>query len=146
MNVLNKLDMRNVSDRSELVLYSSLEPCHMCLGMVYLTGIKTIRSAARDLHMGTSHFIYEDAFLRTKQIDYKNEGGDEEMFSLVLQSYFEVKQVAARKDTAALECYRRTNETAVEIAEKLYLRRILDQYAVQGKSCGEVYDIIMDLI
>ena len=140
VNVLSRLDLRNNADPSEMTLYSSMEPCHMCLGMIYMTGIKKIRSAAADLHLGMAHLLYEDAFLRSRKIDYKSIGGDAELFQLVIQSYYEIKH---RKDSSILECYRRTNNTAVEIAEKLYFRRILDQYAVEEKTCEAVFDMIL---
>ena len=95
--------------------------------------------------MGSAHFLYDDAFLRSKQINYRNEGGDAELFTLVLHSYFEIKQITNKKDSSALECYRRTNETAVEIAEKMYFRRILDQWSIQEKTCEEVYNMIMKI-
>ena len=144
-NALFDLDLRYCHDPSKLTLYSSMEPCHMCLGMINLTGIKNICSASSDLHMGSAHFLYDDAFLRSKQINYRNEGGDAELFTLVLHSYFEIKQITNKKDSSALECYRRTNETAVEIAEKMYFRRILDQWSIQEKTCEEVYNMIMKI-
>lgn len=145
INVLNSIDMRRIENKDDLILFTSMEPCHMCLGAISISGIRYICSASRDLYYGMTHYIYDDPMIRANKIKHKVEGGDIEFFQLVLQSYFEIGQVAVKKDSSALECYRRTNEDAMEIAEKLYLRRAFQQLSIKDAPCSEIYDMIMKL-
>ena len=145
INAINQLSLRNVESNSGLTIYSSMEPCFMCLGAIAISNIKEIHSASRDLFYGATHHLYDDAALIAKNISFHSESGDIEFFQIVLQSYFEVKRVSERNSPHALECYRRTNSSAVKLAEKLYLRRTLQQMSYQDHPCSEVYDMIMKL-
>lgn len=145
VNAINRLDIYSMADKEDLILYTSMEPCHMCLGTAFISRVKTIFAASRDLYFGSSHFIYDDPMIRANNIKYIHESGDIELFQLVLQSYYEIMQISDSKDTTALNCYKSTNETAFEIAEKLYIRRSLQQLSIQGKPCSEIYDMIMKI-
>ena len=145
INAINQLDQKSVESSENMVLYTSMEPCLMCLGAVVISNIKEIHAAARDLFYGASHCLYNDNSLISSNISYYAESGDIEFFQIVLQSCFEIRMIAMKHSTYILECYRRANGSAVEVAEKLSLRRTLQQMLYQDRPCSEVYDMIMEL-
>ena len=145
INAINQIDQKSVESSEEMVLYTSMEPCLMCLGAVVISNIKEIHAAARDLFYGASHCLYDDASLISSNISYYAESGDIEFFQIVLQSCFEIQMIARKHSPCILECHRRANGSAVEVAEKLHLRRTLQQMSYQNRKCSEVYDMIMKL-
>ena len=55
-------------DRTELTLYTSLEPCPMCVGAIGMCGIKTVRYAARDPFVGCADLLDKPELLRREGI------------------------------------------------------------------------------
>ncbi|OPZ21690.1 MAG: tRNA-specific adenosine deaminase [Firmicutes bacterium ADurb.BinA205] len=57
INAINQLSLRDVESNNGLTIYSSMEPCLMCLGAIAISNIKEIHSASRDLFLrcNTSH-------------------------------------------------------------------------------------------
>lgn len=144
-NALTALDLRSGVSPDKLTLFTSLEPCHMCMGMIALTGIKNVRCASSDLYMGTAHYLTDDPYYRSLAISCRTESGDIEIFQLVLISCFMIKQLSNRFDSSALNCYRRTNEIAVDIAEKLCMRRVLDRMVIEKKTAEEVFNTVITI-
>lgn len=52
MMALIELDVNSVVDVHDLVLYTTMEPCPLCLGAWYMSGIRHLRYAARDPYAG----------------------------------------------------------------------------------------------
>ncbi len=67
LNALMNLDHRRL-DRHRSVLYSALEPCPMCLGAFYMSGLRQLRYAARDPYAGSVDMLGSTTYLSKKQI------------------------------------------------------------------------------
>ena len=93
INAINQLDRKSVESSEEMVLYTSMEPCLMCLGAVVISNIKEIHAAARDLFYGATHHLYDDAALIAADISCHYESGDIEFFQIVLRCHIRIIRV-----------------------------------------------------
>ena len=143
-NALRRLDTSKYNPRS-LTLYSTMEPCPMCLGTAVMANINRLRYAARDPHCGFVHIKDEDDYLRSKNLDYCFENDEKELVQLTIQSYHELRYISMGGGDGVLNKFRLLNGKAVGIAEKLFAERKLDSLAESGESFGDVYDFIVSV-
>lgn len=68
VNALLGLDYASVSPH-DLTLYTTVEPCPLCIGAVCMAGLKTIRYAARDAWSGSTNLLEASPYLRWKRIE-----------------------------------------------------------------------------
>jgi tRNA(Arg) A34 adenosine deaminase TadA len=54
--------------RSQCILYTSMEPCPLCAGGIYMFGIRTIHYAVRDVYAGSTNLFGATPYLSVKQV------------------------------------------------------------------------------
>ena len=140
-NAVRRLDT-SACDIDNVVLYTTMEPCPMCMGTAVMSNIRYLRYAARDPYCGCVHWKEDDPYISGKALDYVHIGGESEFVQLVIQSYHELRCNNGSSENAVLCKFRELSETAVRTAEKLYEGRILDAYAENGTDFSSVYDEI----
>ena len=74
-NALRALDTSKCNVR-ELTLYTTMEPCPMCMGTSVMSNIKHLRYAAHDPYCGSVYLKDTDPYICGKNLDYVHEGGD----------------------------------------------------------------------
>jgi tRNA(Arg) A34 adenosine deaminase TadA len=67
LNTLLQVDRRSV-DVHSCVLYTSMEPCPLCMGAIYMSGIRKIYFAARDGYAGSTDLLGTTPYLSRKTI------------------------------------------------------------------------------
>jgi tRNA(Arg) A34 adenosine deaminase TadA len=67
LNTLLQVDRRSV-DVHSCILYTSLEPCPLCMGAIYMSGIRKIYFAARDAYAGSTDLLGTTPYLSRKSI------------------------------------------------------------------------------
>src|SRR5712691_3457479 len=67
MNALLALDHRDVDVRT-CVLYTSLEPCALCVGALRVLAVPEVRYAARDPTAGSIELLHASTFMRSRLI------------------------------------------------------------------------------
>ena len=65
LNVLLKID-QNTKDVHSLSIYTSLEPCPLCMGAIYMSGIRNVFFAAWDPYAGSVNMIGKTPYLSVK--------------------------------------------------------------------------------
>jgi tRNA(adenine34) deaminase len=67
VEALQNLDFTKV-DQHTCVLYSTTEPCPMCMGMFYMSGLRTLYYATRDPYAGSVNLLGTTWYLSRKPI------------------------------------------------------------------------------
>ena len=67
LNALLDLDYSTVNPH-QLTLYTTVEPCPLCIGAICMAGIKQVHFAARDGWAGSTNLLHASPYLRNKQI------------------------------------------------------------------------------
>lgn len=140
---LLKLDTEKHARFREYTLYACMEPCPMCMGTFVMTGLRTLRVAARDRYCGAVHYMEDDPYVKGKNIDVKFEPGDLEFVQLTMQSYYNFRRNNGEPDVVTKQ-FEKDCPKAVALAEALYKERVLDAWAENGMEFGEVYDRIVE--
>ena len=142
VNILSRLDTSVFNSRT-LTLYSTMEPCPMCMGTILMTSLKEVHSAARDNYCGMAHLLESDPYYRSKNIGCTFEGGELELVQLTVQSYFELRHVENGASPKVLEKFAEYCPEAAETAKRLYKTKWLDEAVETGKDMSEVFDHII---
>ncbi len=143
-NLLRRLDMSRF-DPKKLTLYTTMEPCAMCIGTASVSNIRHLRSAAHDPHCGMLHLIDTEPYYIDKALDYVLESGDLELVQLTVQSYYELRCIEFGSSSYMLDSFQRQCPEAAEISKKLYKNKLLDSFAKTGTDFGEVFDLIISM-
>lgn len=142
-NAIRRLTSRGGYDIRAVALYTTMEPCPMCMGTAVMGHIRHLRYAARDPYCGAVHWKDEDPYIHGKQLDYTHVGGETELVQLTLQLCYEIKRVAAGGGAGVLAKLGALRPEALRRAERLSERQALERLARDGAPCGEVYDYIL---
>jgi tRNA(adenine34) deaminase len=141
-NSLRRLDAHACNVRSA-VLYTTMEPCPMCMGTAVMSNIRHLRYAARDPYCGFVHLKDSEPYYLGKGLDYTHEGGELELVQLAMQSYFELRNIEGGAGDRVLCCFAELSSAAVEAARAMYAEKLLDRYAADGREMSFVYDDIV---
>jgi tRNA(Arg) A34 adenosine deaminase TadA len=67
LNALLHFD-RTTHDQRTCAIYTSLEPCPLCMGAIYMMGIRNLHFAARDAYAGSTNLLGTTPYLSNKDI------------------------------------------------------------------------------
>lgn len=144
-NILKKLDTSKF-ETNTLTLYSTMEPCPMCMGTIVMSNIKKVRTAAADTYCGMAHLLETEPYYRAKSIDMIFEGGELEQVQLAIQAYYELRYVEKGHGMHVFDKFMEHCPTATEVAQRMYVEKWLDK-AVDNKTViNDVYDHIVSEI
>ncbi len=80
INAINAIPLKH-QQRRDLTIYTTVEPCPMCLGAIVMSPIRRIRIASRDPYAGSIKLLEKDWYLKKKNMTVKFERGKiEEVF------------------------------------------------------------------
>lgn len=142
MGALLDLDAANRDAVKKLILFTTMEPCPMCMGSLVMTGIRRLRVAARDPYCGAVHYCQDDPYIASKHMDVAFAPPLLETVQLALQSYYEYPRLEAGKTSVVVDLFERDNPRAVAIARILYRERWLDRKVEESASMSEIFDYI----
>ena len=119
LNALLDLDYSTVNPH-QLTLYTTVEPCPLCIGAICMAGIKQVHFAARDGWAGSTNLLHASPYLRNKQI--ATHGPDNERLETIVHMLQVACEVHQRHPRFAefLEVWRSGNPRSVQLGERLY--------------------------
>lgn len=83
INAINAIPLKH-QQRRDLTIYTTVEPCPMCLGALVMSSIRRIRIASRDPYAGSIKLLEKDWYLKKKGMNVKFERGKiEEVFFIL---------------------------------------------------------------
>ncbi len=141
---LTRLDTQKYPDFRGYTLYACMEPCPMCMGTLVMSGLRKLRTAARDGYCGAVNYRDFSRYIKSKNIDVVFEGGDTELVQLTMQIYYELGRIGeSHSGKTVMECFAADRPQALTIARKLYNNRVLDSYAGNNANFSEIFDLII---
>jgi tRNA(adenine34) deaminase len=86
LEALQRLDYAGL-DQHSCSLYTTTEPCPMCMGAFYMSGVRTLHYAARDPYAGSVNMLGSTSYLSRKPI--KVSGPDPALESIIVGLFVE---------------------------------------------------------
>jgi tRNA(adenine34) deaminase len=121
VEALSKVDYEAVEPHA-CSLYTTTEPCPMCLGTFYMSGFRTVQYASRDPYAGSIDLLGTTPYLRRKPILVK--GSFSPALEIVLMAlYIEYDLVTGRerlRQTALYSIWQQAEPRGIAFGEKLY--------------------------
>ncbi|MCM3767690.1 nucleoside deaminase [Neobacillus niacini] len=141
MNALLKLDNRVHQKVNSYVLYTTMEPCPLCFGAFYMSGIRNLEYAAKDKFGGSTNLKDTTPYLSRKPIQINGPIAFLENFSILLNVYFD-QMIGFKRGDKVQKLMAEDYPRAVELAGAWFSgQRLKDfqQLEVQG-----VYEMMLD--
>lgn len=141
MYCVRNFDIEKYPDLGEYHLYTTMEPCPMCMGTIVMGGLRKIHVAAKDRYCGALHYMEFDPYLQSKEIEVFLEEGEMEAVQLAWQGYYELKEHNGVINKV-LKQFQEDCPESIKLAQKMYCEGYLDKCVQDQVPCGRVYDSI----
>lgn len=117
--------------RASSILYTTTEPCPLCMGAVYMSGVRTLHYAAREPHAGSTNMLGTTPYLSRKPIQVFGPP-DLRLEAVITALIVEVELFSWRSaQNVVIPAWRGVIPQGVELGERLYqsgeLRRMLEE-------------------
>ena len=141
MYCVRNLDIGKYPKFYDYHLYTTMEPCPMCMGTIVMGGIRKIHVAAKDKYCGALHYIEKDPYMQSKRMQIYLEEGELEAVQLVQQGYHELRRYRG-ETSKVLRDFEEDCPKAIALARILYGERYLDKCLENNTPYCEIYDTI----
>jgi tRNA(adenine34) deaminase len=138
---VRNLDISKYRNFNHYHLYTTMEPCPMCLGTIVMGGIRSIRTAARDRYCGALHYLEEDPYLRSKAVRSQMGPAEAGRVQIVLQTCHEYRRQT--RNPAVLDAFAVDYPREVALGGLMYRSGLLESCAGKGLPFAGVYDDIL---
>lgn len=145
MYCMRNIDIEKYPSLGEYHLYTTMEPCPMCMGTIVMGGIRKVHVAAKDKYCGALHYINYDSWIKSKNMEIYVEEGELEAVQLAQQGYHELRRYNGEV-SKVLEQFRLDCPKSIETAFIMYQERYLDKCVENNTSYCDIYDHICDLL
>lgn len=142
MEAIQNLDIAQYPHVYTYTLYTSMEPCPMCMGTFVMSNLRKLKVAARDSYAGSVHFCRDDPYIASKKIQAEFKLGLLETVQLVFHTYFDLHRRQGEMNTVT-ELFQKDNPEAVKMAKAFYTERYLEDCAARHVPFGEVFNVIV---
>lgn len=120
MNALVSFDYEQHNPYTS-VLYTSTEPCPLCMGAIRMAGVRTFHFASRDPWAGCSAMTEQVPYLKEKDIrGVPPQSVELERVLIALQLESHLRRNTPKVNPQFIEVYRRELPCATEMGERLY--------------------------
>ncbi len=164
LNALLGLGLPN-PDFPDYSLYTSIEPCPLCMGALYMSGVRQVYFAGEDAYAGATDLLGATPYLSRKPIKVFGpfRGGLAE-FACALHFEYILRQSATSPELAGfshsgpagLSSSRPTESPViaagradfprgVALAEKLFKDGLAQKWAAEGLSAGAAFDKFIEM-
>lgn len=120
-------------------IYSLVEPCPLCMGGIYMAGLRHIHYAFPDAYAGSTNLLGKTAYLGRKPVRaYPLE--QDTLYEIVAAQQMEFNLRRGSRFLDVMAAIRSTSRLGVILGEQLHAEAALQEYGRAGKSAAEVYD------
>ncbi|MDI6770475.1 MAG: nucleoside deaminase [Anaerolineales bacterium] len=126
--------------RNACVLYTTMEPCPLCLGAFYMSGMRTLCYAARDPYAGSTDLIGANWYMAVKPIEvFGPHNPSLETILLAIQVEFDLRDRGEKElNGQVLTRWRAAVPLGVALGEQIYRSGELRKMRERGAFAAEV--------
>ena len=138
LNALLSLRYSDDTDPHQWILYTTMEPCPLCLGALYMSCLRELHYAARDPYAGSTNLLGATPYLSRKPIRFFGPVPDLETVSVVLVVESSMLQESKERSQFVRDVWRKTIPLAVALGERLFERQVLRQLRTANATAAEM--------
>jgi tRNA(Arg) A34 adenosine deaminase TadA len=120
-------------------LYTTMEPCPLCLGAFYMSGLRQLHYAARDSFAGSVNLLGTTPYLSRKPIQVYGPVEALENVSVALVVESMLRDSPADRSQFLLDHWRKVVPMGVALGEHLLARQILSQLQAANATVAEMF-------
>jgi tRNA(adenine34) deaminase len=124
VNCLVQAPRQLFEEMSRGTLYTTLEPCPLCVGAVVMAGVRRVVYAARDGWAGATHLLRVPGYTASKEVAVEGPRPGWETVSLALNAASTLRWSLRADDL--LRAFAGTDPGAVALGERWHASRFLD--------------------
>jgi len=141
INALMNLPYDEHSEIRKYTMYTTTEPCPMCMGSIVMSDLRKVRIAMADPWAGAVKMCENLPYVASKGIDISFVGGVVEKLVAVLAAYRELELSKGKLNPVA-ERLKQHQSQMFALGESLFSENILRECAGNGFNFEAVVDII----
>jgi tRNA(Arg) A34 adenosine deaminase TadA len=125
-------------DLRQWALYTLIEPCPLCMGAFYMSGLRNLYYAARDPHAGSVNMLGTTPYLSHKPIQVFGPSDNLEPISIALSVDAVLQDSSAERSEFLLAAWRKASPRGVSLGERLYEKQVLKGLWAAGATALEM--------
>ncbi len=145
LEALTSTDCYN-GEKATYELYSSMEPCPMCLGAFYMSGLRTLHYAAPDPWAGAVDLLGTTPYMSRKAIRVERGPEDLALLSLALNVESTLRRDTAPRAEMFLEVWAAHVPQAVALGRALLESGELDRLRREGATAAGMVGRVAELV
>lgn len=139
---IQELDIVKHPDLKSYVIYTSMEPCPMCIGTIIMSNLKKVKVAAHDAWAGAADICIKNTYAQKKCVEV--EFADDLLANVQIALQGSVELRINGTDSAVYKSFMEMYPLGASAAYKIYSEKLLDSY--MDKSAGEAFDCVAAII
>lgn len=120
-------------------LFTAVEPCPLCCGALYMSGIREVHFAARDSHAGSTNMYGTTTYLKRKAMRVFGPVTELEAVVLVLNIEYFMRQSGRHPTSVLMQHWQSDCPEAVEVAQDCFDNGSLQSAASKGLTAEAVF-------
>jgi len=149
LNSLLQIDRRN-HDLHTCAIYTSIEPCPLCMGAIYMSGVRTVHFGARDPYAGSTNLLGTTPYLSRKKVKVNAPAMQELeilfLGLLVAAEHRRKRQTGWELFETVVSAWRAVCPAGVAFGEVLYRDKVLAQWTQEGNIPENVFDSLIEIM
>jgi tRNA(Arg) A34 adenosine deaminase TadA len=146
MHAFDRLDWDSIDPR-DCILYTTTEPCPLCFGAFYMSGLRELHYAARDTRAGSTNLLGTTPFLRRKPLSIHGpERPDLEALIVALHVEFSLHTTGPDRARSLLDTWATTIPTGVTLGRILHHTGHLRHLRASAADASIVVDELATLL
>ena len=145
LNALLALQIPHAA-RESAILYTTTEPCPLCMGAFYMSGVRRLHYAARESYAGSTDLLGATPYLSRKPIQVF--GPPDPLLEALITALSVVSRLSSWRSAmpAVIQSWRETVPDGVELGERLYENGELQHMQAEGWKVEQVVDALAGMV
>ncbi len=133
-------------DPHTCTLYATMEPCPLCMGALYMSGIRHLNYACRDPYAGSTDMLGATPYLSRKPVKAVGlTNADLENVLAALHTEFTIRR-GSEAAKQVIDVWQGTLPLAVQFGRELYKNNAVLGMREQGLNAGQAFDRLLRLL
>jgi tRNA(adenine34) deaminase len=135
-----------VYDLHTCTLYTILEPCPLCLGALYMAGVRQFYYAARDPWAGSANLLSATPYLSRKPVRAIGPSNPDLEQIIIAIQVISFLQGVIENTTQVLETWREAFPQFVAFGEQIFFAQILPQFRLKSLPVSDLINHLFSLL